>query len=798
MSIKSFFEFSTKAETLAWLRERVTKCNIPDLCHFTIAEWNIDKSRLVDTIVQRFGQKRVIVRSSAMGEDGNLSAMAGAFLSIPHIDVMDRDSFQHAVEAVMKSYNSVLNTQDQKNQILIQHMISDVSMSGVVFTQDLNTGAPYYVINYDDETGRTDTVTAGTENSNRTLLVHRNAVDDLKSERFRALLFAVQEIEKVTGHDSLDIEFAVDQRNQVYLFQVRQITTKPNWNRGITLKINDVIERMKYFVKGHHRIIPGLYGSKSIFGEMSDWNPAEMIGTAPRPLSLSLYRYLITDYAWREARRQMGYFEPRGTRLMAALSGKPYIDVRLSFNSFLPHDLDPEICTKLVNAWLDRLSVHKELHDKIEFEVAITALTFDFDLLVEKQIPGILSDKEKRLYKEALFNLTNNLLIRKVAPIDAELEKIRLLAYRRLNLIRLCKNPDLTVVSGLLEDCVKFGTIPFSILARHAFIAASFIRSLFQRGILGEEEANLFRKSIRTIAGDLVNDVNRFLAGTIDVSKFMETYGHLRPGTYDILSRRYDQREDLLQGISRLPAQLDFQRDFSFSPSQLKRTEELLSEFGYNITPEQLISYMKDAIAAREYAKFVFTKNISDALEIIVAWGEGIGLSREELSYLNIEDILNTLNVSQGRTLEQYLRNLFQCGKEAHEVTLAVRLPYLIESPEDISIVPLFLNKPNFITQKIVRAPFVFLDKANGNIPEMTGKIVLIESADPGFDWIFSRSILGLVTKFGGANSHMAIRCAEFGLPAAIGCGEQIFDRILHFSAVELNCSEKRIEPVVV
>ena len=58
-------------------------------------------------------------------------------------------------------------------------------------------------------------------------------------------------------------------------------------------------------------------------------------------------------------------------------------------------------------------------------------------------------------------------------------------------------------------------------------------------------------------------------------------------------------------------------------------------------------------------------------------------------------------------------------------------------------------------------------------------KIILIENADPGYDWIFGQSIKGLITKFGGANSHMAIRCAEFAIPAAIGCGEQRFDRLV-------------------
>ena len=54
---------------------------------------------------------------------------------------------------------------------------------------------------------------------------------------------------------------------------------------------------------------------------------------------------------------------------------------------------------------------------------------------------------------------------------------------------------------------------------------------------------------------------------------------------------------------------------------------------------------------------------------------------------------------------------------------------------------------------------------------------VLLENADPGFDWIFTKNPAGLITKYGGVASHMSIRCAEIGLPAAIGCGESLFNR---------------------
>ena len=44
-------------------------------------------------------------------------------------------------------------------------------------------------------------------------------------------------------------------------------------------------------------------------------------------------------------------------------------------------------------------------------------------------------------------------------------------------------------------------------------------------------------------------------------------------------------------------------------------------------------------------------------------------------------------------------------------------------------------------------------------------------------------------TKYGGANSHMAIRCAEFGIPAAIGCGEQRYEQIVKSNNVHLDCA---------
>jgi len=77
---------------------------------------------------------------------------------------------------------------------------------------------------------------------------------------------------------------------------------------------------------------------------------------------------------------------------------------------------------------------------------------------------------------------------------------------------------------------------------------------------------------------------------------------------------------------------------------------------------------------------------------------------------------------------------------------------------------------------------------------DLAGKIVLVRNADPGYDWLFSRNIAGLITAYGGVNSHMAIRAAEFGLPAAIGIGETLFEELMRSPVLSLDCAARQIQ----
>ena len=66
-------------------------------------------------------------------------------------------------------------------------------------------------------------------------------------------------------------------------------------------------------------------------------------------------------------------------------------------------------------------------------------------------------------------------------------------------------------------------------------------------------------------------------------------------------------------------------------------------------------------------------------------------------------------------------------------------------------------------------------------------------SSDLGRVWVFSSNIAGLITEYGGANSHMAIRAAELGLPAAIGIGSKLFNKLSKSNKIKLDCGNDNI-----
>lgn len=787
------FAFGTKAETLLRLKPLIAEALIPELYFFTLKEWAGSKSNVLDAIHERFGNKALAVRSSALAEDSAKDSMAGAFLSKLNVDSGSRTGLEAAINQVARSM-----TGNPRDQVLIQPMVDDIAVSGVIMTFDIVHGAPYYCIDFDDESGRTDVVTSG-NSGHKSLFVYRHADSSMiRSARVALFLRLARELEAICECAALDIEFGINKAGQLFLFQARRITLSRNWHPVTERRAKRQLAYVEDFVRNCSMARDGVLGNRTILAIMPDWNPAEIIGTTPRPLAASLYRELITKAVWCHARASMGYRSMGNAELMVLINNHPYIDVRNSFNSFLPSRLPDVIGEKLVNAWLARLEAYPEFHDKVEFEVVPTCLDFCFLDDFKTRYPEVLNEGEFEIFRAALTKLTRDSLNPDAtSTLDRALEIAAGLDGLKLpEILDGEAYAHLARADFLLTRCREHGTLSFAIVARHAFIAEALLRSAVRRGALSENRLTEFKRSVRTVTGSMVEEYARVCQGQLARAEFLCKYGHLRPGTYEITSLRYDERDDLfLDDMPSLPSAEMPQ--FGLTGEEHMSVEALLDEAGLNIlSPDQLLNYARKAIAGREYVKFIFTRTLSDAMSMVVRWGEYHGLSRDDLSYLDWPVISRCLSHPVMDDVDRHYLNIAEAARRSMAAAHAFRLGHIIFGVRDIYVATLNRSVPNYVGTGSATGHVVQLAANTPTSVNIKNMIVCIENADPGFDWIFTKGPSALITRFGGANSHMAVRCAEFGLPAAIGCGDQIYQRVVSAGSVELNCAANILRPL--
>ena len=710
--------------------------------------------------IKNLGDK-VIIRSSASNEDTNLTSNAGAFLSIANIDTSNKEIIKDAFDKVKIS----MGKDNHNNQILIQPMLNDIDICGVAFSVDKDNYAPYFCISY-DESGSSDSITSGSTSNITNIIIFRGCVS--KDRRINKIIQALLELESIFDNNALDVEFAFTKNGDLYILQVRPLvmTNKKNYFNTIN---GNILERLQKQIDNLSLRHPHILGNKTIFGVMPDWNPAEIIGLKPKRLALSLYKELVTDNIWAYQRDNYGYRNLRSHPLMYSFLGVPYIDVRLSFNSFIPKNLDTTIADKLVNYYIDSLESKPYLHDKVEFEIVFSC--YDFNLPNKLQVLknyGFNQNELKRI-EFSLLSLTNDILNSKNGLYLKDLEKIKILDMRFNSIMK----SDLSIIDKiywLIEDCKRFGTLPFAGIARAAFVAMQMINSLVDIGFFSVDEKNQFLLSLKTINKELSIDMIKMQNGILQKEEFLEKYGHLRAGSYNILSPSYKEAFDVYFSNTNNNNTIKHNDNFNLTKEKEDYLNILLLQNGIQINAKELFDFFRMVIEGRELAKFKFSKLLSNTIDLISEFGNELNISKEDLAHLDINNILSLQSTIYKDAPSEKFKNEIQRHKEEYKVTEAIKLPPLIINSDDVMYFVSLQSQPNFITQKTITAP-----TAIENDLELENKIVLIDSADPGYDYLFTKNIAGLITCYGGANSHMAIRCSELSLPAVIGVGEERF-----------------------
>ena len=764
---------NSKAQNLIKLKNK--KINVPEFLYFKVSDFKKNKSLILKNIKKRF-KGLVAVRSSASDEDSKKNSLAGYYSSFLNVPSANKKMTEDKINLVIESYK---RGKGRNNEVLVQKMVKNIKISGVLLSRDINNYNPCYVINYfkgDD----TSAVTSG-KRKTKSIKFFVNKKYNLKYP-FNKLIIIVEKIKKIFNSD-IDVEFIIDNKNNIHIVQARNlyvnkiIHNKNIYNNKFFLRIFSGLEKKIFKLKKKHH---NLFGNDNFFGVMPDWNPAEIIGKKPKPLALSLYKELVTDHIWSENRANYGFSNLKQFHLMTTFYGTPYIDVRIDFNSWLPKDLDNTIKKKLVNFYLNKFKNNKNYHDKIEKEIIFSCYSFNTNERIINELKNILSLKEKKLLIKSLKKINKLAYEKKIIDLN-KIEKLKdkQKKVEKSNLYFIDK------IYWHIEECKEFGTLPFAGLARCGFIAIELLNSMVLKKIISTRDKDLFLRSINNISSSIIEDFKNF-----NKKMFLKKYGHLRPDTYEITSLNYSQAyTKYFKKNSKIKKT---NKNFHFKKDQIKKIEKYLKSMSFYGGHKNFINFIKDSIWAREYSKFVFAKSIDLVFKNLELFGKKLNISKKKLSYLDINDILNIYYNLSSENLVKSLKNKIRNNLQDYNVNKIIQLPDVIINPKDIYLQDLRDNSPNFITNNITKGEIKKINVSDKKF-DLINKIVCIENADPGFDFIFSHKIKGLITKYGGFNSHMSIRCSELSIPAAIGVGDEIFESLSNKNRIELNCENKKL-----
>lgn len=762
MSKKIKRKITTKAKTLEFLSNVLEQSRVLPLYYFSNKEWQEQSEKILADITRSFqDQEKIIVRSSAISEDTKTESNAGKYESFLNVNPNDLKQVKDSINKVFLSYANKNDT-SQDSQVLIQQQLIDPEISGVIFTRETKNNLPYYLVNYDSKSGNTDTVTSGI--ASEKIYILKNIDPSTLPVQWKNLIIAVKEVESLYTDIDLDIEFGIKD-NQIYLFQSRPlILTVPK-------QVDDELF-FRYINKLAETSLDGMHLSNMAF-----WNPAEIIGEKPKTLAASLYTELILKKAWNDGISILGYTKVKD-QLSQNILGRVYIRSDLAFLSMLPEKLNKKIKEKLLKLTLKRLQSNPNLHDKVEFSIVPNNFNFSLNNNLHEWYGEVLDVNEINEIVNELKDITVDAIKNSQSYFAEARKKARI----EISYDKVFKSPQEKIAYALdiFYTISENGATEFAKIARLGFIAKALFDSLKTTKCISEEEYNNVISSITTIASNIfINPKDS---------------DHLRSGTYDITS--ISLKETILisdEFNKNSDYSIKNKNDYILCNTTLERIKQLCIENNFDVDPHDLIEFSIKAQIERENIKYLFTKDLSYVIDLIAEAGNELGFSREQLSHLDIEILNESVNSTDNDIKNNWALKIAN-NKGKQNINDLVILPDCIFTNSDLILIQYPAAKPNFITNRIVKSDPILLDQNLENLEiNIKNKIVLVKSADPGYDWIFSHNIAGLITEYGGVASHMAIRCNEFNIPAALGVGNTLFDKCKSSSEVILDCATQKL-----
>ena len=168
-------------------------------------------------IMEEANEKLYAVRSSATSEDGDDKSFAGMFLTKLNVEPQDvRDAILEVRASASNNRVQSYDNEDQKVDVIVMEMV-DARISGVLFSVNPVDGSNEMLVEYQDGVGG---VVDGTGESTMETWDRGNTLTHLWQTELRKEAIALEGL----FTKPVDIEWAVDNEENLWILQVRPIT----------------------------------------------------------------------------------------------------------------------------------------------------------------------------------------------------------------------------------------------------------------------------------------------------------------------------------------------------------------------------------------------------------------------------------------------------------------------------------------------------------------------------------------------------------------------------------------------
>ncbi len=701
----------------------------------------------INEILHDFSEE-IMIRSNSSNEDLESSSNAGKYLSIGPISKKRIDDIKESWSQVLNSYEK-----DSNQTVILQDYVKNAKIVSVLTSFKVGTDSLYRSFSIYNGP-ETDAVTSGKYNQIKNFYIHRS-INKLpkKYDEYSIYLKVLIKLENLFGNKHLDIEMVLDNNFSPLLLQVRPLMER-KVNKDLIFTEKKIIEQNVKKYSALKETTKDRFGVNQLFSNMSDMNPAEMIGKKPDNVAFGLYKFMFTDSTWNIQRGEFGYRKYKPAKLMELFNNVAYINVNHSLNSFLTPSLQIDSCEKIIQHQLKKLKENPHLHDSIEFNISRSSYVFDTEDEFAVEYKNIISPGEIQKWHQDLIKIDRF--------NKSTLEKNNKVILNAFSLLdenfQYSKKENIKFIRDNMA-------LPFTHHSRLGFVYFAQLNNLLKKDVITEAQKNSLLLSVKSISTKMKSDAYQVKLGKKSLSSFLDIYGHIRAGNYNLtssnLKNNLEFTELLIQNSEKQDENISLQKVIF---SNIDKYFEL-NNIPY--TAATWVEMFQTAIATRENSKFYYTKGIDGILNEIEKQNLsdkkffqrlGIGFNEE-----------NTINLNLKNTL----------------------MPDLISSSDDFYLYEEMSKNGNYIGQGTVSGKVLLLDNYLNQPYDLDNKIVAIPAADPGWDWIFNYKIKSLITQYGGPNSHMAIRCAEHNIPAILGVGENNFSMITTSQSLSIDFSNE-------